>query len=171
MMTLVCGGAASGKSAYAEALVCGIQSPSEDRNLSGLLDSAHRFYIATMQPFGKEAEERIRKHRAMRADKGFDTLECFTAGTIRGLSLPPGAAVLLEDLVRILLLEKGKAIVHVMLEAIDIAGKALVTTHDVAAFLDEADFQKLALYVHPGPDGGWVMDGVEEDGAVHDENA
>ena len=98
MMTLVCGGAASGKSAYAEALVCGIQSPSEDRNLSGLLDSAHRFYIATMQPFGKEAEERIRKHRAMRADKGFETLECFTAGTIRGLSIPPGAAVLLEDL-------------------------------------------------------------------------
>ena len=87
MMTLVCGGAASGKSAYAEALVCGIQSPSEDRNLSGLLDSAHRFYIATMQPFGKEAEERIRKHRAMRADKGFETLECFTAGTIRGLSM------------------------------------------------------------------------------------
>ena len=98
MMTLVCGGAASGKSAYAEALVCGIQSPSEDRNLSGLLDSAHRFYIATMQPFGKEAEERIRKHRAMRADKGFETLECFTAGTIRGLFIPPGAAVLLEDL-------------------------------------------------------------------------
>ena len=76
MMTLVCGGAASGKSAYAEALVCGIQSPSEDRNLSGLLDSAHRFYIATMQPFGKEAEERIRKHRAMRADKGFETMAC-----------------------------------------------------------------------------------------------
>ena len=98
MMTLVGGGAASGKSAYSEALVCGIQSPSEDRNLSGLLDSAHRFYIATMQPFGKEAEERIRKHRAMRADKGFETMECFTAGTIRGLSLPPGAAVLLEDL-------------------------------------------------------------------------
>ena len=85
MMTLVCGGAASGKSAYAEALICGT---GENR----------RIYLATMQPFGKEAEERIRKHRAMRADKGFDTLECFTAGTIRGLSLPPGAAVLLEDL-------------------------------------------------------------------------
>ena len=85
MMTLVCGGAASGKSAYAEALICGT---GENR----------RIYLATMKPFGKEAEERIRKHRAMRADKGFETLECFTAGTIRGLSLPPGAAVLLEDL-------------------------------------------------------------------------
>ena len=85
MMTLVCGGAASGKSAYAEALICGT---GENR----------RIYLATMKPFGKEAEERIRKHRAMRADKGFDTLECFTAGAIRGLSLPPGAAVLLEDL-------------------------------------------------------------------------
>ena len=85
MMTLVCGGADSGKSAYAEALICGT---GEHR----------RIYLATMQPFGKEAEERIRKHRAMRADKGFETLECFTAGTIRGLFIPPGAAVLLEDL-------------------------------------------------------------------------
>lgn len=85
MMTLVCGGAASGKSAYAEALICGT---GENR----------RIYLATMKPFGKEAEERIRKHRAMRADKGFETLECFTAGTIRGLFIPPGAAVLLEDL-------------------------------------------------------------------------
>lgn len=84
-MTLVCGGAASGKSAYAEALICGT---GENR----------RIYLATMKPFGKEAEERIRKHRAMRADKGFETLECFTAGTIRGLFIPPGAAVLLEDL-------------------------------------------------------------------------
>ena len=85
MMTLVCGGADSGKSAYAEALICGT-------------GEHQRIYLATMQPFGKEAEERIRKHRAMRADKGFETLECFTAGTIRGLSIPPGAAVLLEDL-------------------------------------------------------------------------
>ena len=85
MMTLVCGGADSGKSAYAEALICGT---GENR----------RIYLATMKPFGKEAEERIRKHRAMRADKGFETLECFTAGTIRGLFIPPGAAVLLEDL-------------------------------------------------------------------------
>ena len=85
MMTLVCGGAASGKSAYAEALICGT-------------GEKRRIYLATMKPFGKEAEERIRKHRAMRADKGFETLECFTAGTIRGLFIPPGAAVLLEDL-------------------------------------------------------------------------
>ena len=87
MMTLVCGGAASGKSAYAEALICGT-------------GEKRRVYLATMQPFGKEAEERIRKHRAMRADKGFETRECFTACAVLELSasLPPGAAVLLEDI-------------------------------------------------------------------------
>lgn len=87
MMTLVMGGAASGKSAYAEALICG----------AGEL---RRVYLATMQPFGKEAEERIRKHREMRADKGFETRECFTVRAVLKLSasLPPGAAVLLEDL-------------------------------------------------------------------------
>ena len=105
-MTLVIGGAASGKSAYAEGLICGENDPCGSRDFRGKTsfdgeqDSCEerRFYIATMQPFGKEAEDRIRKHRAMRADKGFETLECFTARSIRELSLPSGAAVLLEDL-------------------------------------------------------------------------
>ena len=61
MFTLVSGGAASGKSEYAESLV--LSCPSE-----------MRYYIATMMPFDDECRARIAKHRAMRAGKGFETV-------------------------------------------------------------------------------------------------
>ncbi len=84
MTALVIGGAASGKSAYAESLLEGAD---------------HKLYIATMQPFGVEAAARIARHRALRATKGFQTLECFTAlGALTGAALPEGCSVLLECL-------------------------------------------------------------------------
>lgn len=83
MTALVTGGAASGKSAYAESLV--LRSPARPR-----------IYLATMEPFGAEAEQRIEKHRAMRAAKGFQTLERYT--DIMGVTVPAGSAVLLECL-------------------------------------------------------------------------
>ena len=58
MVTLVIGGAASGKSEFAEGLVLA----------AGDLP---RYYIATMQPFDGECRARIRRHRATRAQKGF----------------------------------------------------------------------------------------------------
>ena len=86
MLTLVIGGAGSGKSAFAEALVC-------RRN-------GKKLYLATMLPHGAEALTRIEKHRAQRAGRGFETLE-------RGLDLehapiPTGADILLEDLSNLL---------------------------------------------------------------------
>lgn len=84
MTTLVIGGAASGKSGYAESL---------------LSDVGHKLYIATMQPYGAEAARRIARHRALRASKGFDTLERFTAlGALTDIQLPHGCSVLLECL-------------------------------------------------------------------------
>ena len=84
MTTLVIGGAASGKSAYAEGLLAGAET---------------KLYIATMQPFGADAAARIARHRAMRAEKDFQTLERFTAlGRLTQAELPEGASVLLEDL-------------------------------------------------------------------------
>lgn len=62
MLILVVGGSASGKSAFAESLACKGAFP--------------RVYIATMQSMDDECEKRIARHRAMRAGKGFDTLEC-----------------------------------------------------------------------------------------------
>ncbi|MBC8569298.1 bifunctional adenosylcobinamide kinase/adenosylcobinamide-phosphate guanylyltransferase [Zongyangia hominis] len=81
MLTLIIGGAGSGKSAFAEALLA----------KSGCLD---KIYIATMDPWGEEAKARIRRHRAMRRDKGFATVERFVS--LSGLRVPKGAAVLLE---------------------------------------------------------------------------
>ena len=80
MMTLVIGGAASGKSEYAESLLLHTPEP--------------RYYIATMQPFGEEAMERIRRHRAMRAQKQFETIECYT--NLSSIRLPERGVVLLE---------------------------------------------------------------------------
>ena len=81
MLILVTGGAASGKSAFAESL-CLPLSP--------------RLYLACMQPFGAEGNARIARHRAMRKDKGFLTVERYT--DLASLALPARGAVLLEDL-------------------------------------------------------------------------
>lgn len=63
MFTLVIGGAASGKSEYAEAHV---------ETLPG-----RRLYIATMEPWDEECRARIARHQAARAHKRFTTVECY----------------------------------------------------------------------------------------------
>ncbi len=62
MLTLVSGGSASGKSEFAESLV--LSSKQE-----------HRFYLATMIAFDEECKKRIARHRLMRAEKNFETIE------------------------------------------------------------------------------------------------
>ena len=70
MIALVIGGAASGKSACAEQLACGL--------------SEQRTYLATMAPASREAAARIAKHRAQRAHAGFETIELI--GTLAGVA-------------------------------------------------------------------------------------
>ena len=82
MLTLVLGGAASGKSAYAESLVLKTGLP--------------RYYLATMQVRDAECAARVEKHRKMRAQKQFETLECPLH--LDRLALPDRGTVLLEDL-------------------------------------------------------------------------
>lgn len=72
MLHIVYGGSVSGKSSYAESFAMSLQG--EGRLL----------YIATMYPYkwntteiDPETMQRIERHRAMRADKGFDTVECY----------------------------------------------------------------------------------------------
>ena len=82
MVNLVIGAAASGKSEYAEDIVMSL--PGE------------KIYIATMEPFGAEAEERIARHRVLRAGKGFTTVE--RPRDIIGLTPEADWNVLIEDL-------------------------------------------------------------------------
>ena len=64
MLAFIAGGAASGKSAWAESLAMAL--------------GGRKCYIATMEPFGEEAEIRIQRHRNSRREKGFQTAEIYT---------------------------------------------------------------------------------------------
>ena len=82
MFSIVTGGSASGKSEYAENLVP---------------NTGSRVYLATMDPFGAEAETRIARHRKLREGKGFETIEC-PVNIERVLEACRDKDVLLEDL-------------------------------------------------------------------------
>ena len=80
MMIVVTGGSGSGKSAYAE------------RQILQLGDMP-RYYIATMENRDDESQKRVDRHRAMRADKRFETVEC--PYDLDGVRLKQTGAVLL----------------------------------------------------------------------------
>ena len=81
MFFVVTGGSGSGKSAFAE-------------KLTASLGEGRRIYIATMMCFDEEGKKRISRHRAMRADKHFETLERYT--DLCGLEVPADSILLLE---------------------------------------------------------------------------
>lgn len=65
MMVLVIGGSGSGKSAYAEQLLCSL---AKEEQLT-------KYYLAAMQAFDEETKRKIERHRALRSGKGFLTVE------------------------------------------------------------------------------------------------
>ena len=60
---MISGGSGSGKSAYAEECIV--------RMSQGL----SRYYLATMQVYGEEGRKKVERHREMRKEKGFVTIE------------------------------------------------------------------------------------------------
>lgn len=82
MQVFIYGGSSSGKSAWAEHL------------LQTLSDAENKYYIATMQIQDDETHKRVARHKALRANKGFTTLECPVAPA--SLTLPQKSAALLE---------------------------------------------------------------------------
>ncbi len=83
MMVLVVGGSGSGKSSYAEEMAVSLAGISAgeitgSENTSPC-DLSHRimkkYYLATMQVFDEEGRKKIDRHRNLRKDKGFLTIE------------------------------------------------------------------------------------------------
>lgn len=83
MLKLVTGGAASGKSAFAESLI----------TKSGITPRA---YVACMMVRDGEDELRVARHKALRKSKGFITLEAPTE--LAEVAFPKAGAVLIEDI-------------------------------------------------------------------------
>ena len=83
MLILLTGGSACGKSTYGEKLA--VQGPQP------------LYYIAAMQPYDDECLKKIARHREVRRDKGFETIERYTG--VDTLELPQkGGTALLECL-------------------------------------------------------------------------
>lgn len=92
MIVFLSGGAKNGKTALAEDIAV---------KLSG---GGRRFYVATMIPCDDEDRQRIARHRAERAEKGFGTLEI--GRDIASALREGGDAVYLVDSVTALLLNE-----------------------------------------------------------------
>lgn len=101
MLTLVLGGSGSGKSEYAENLMAakraglsrGLTTGAPKNQLS---TPAPMHYIATMwfNPDDEECIRRIERHRRMRRNKGFSTIEC--PADLEQADVEPDSVALLE---------------------------------------------------------------------------
>lgn len=81
MFVTVTGGSGSGKSAFAE-------------RKTVEFGEGRRLYVATMLCFDNESRMRVKRHRALRAGKGFETVERYT--DLAGAHIPQDSIVLLE---------------------------------------------------------------------------
>lgn len=80
MLIVVTGGSGSGKSALAETIAMNRGTP--------------RVYIATMEPWGEEAQARIKRHKKMRETKKFKTIEQYVS--LEKTPVLPNQVVLVE---------------------------------------------------------------------------
>lgn len=83
MFCVVTGGSGSGKSVFAE-----------DIAVNQREESSPLIYIATMAATDDEAKQKIERHRQMRKDKNFTTVECYT--NLKNVNVPSHSTVLLD---------------------------------------------------------------------------
>lgn len=130
MFILIYGGSGSGKSQYAE-------------NTAVRLNKGNLYYIATMEPYGSEGQERVSRHRELRRGKGFITVEKYR--DIKELKFKKSDTVLLECVSNLLANEmfSGKRadnIVEDILYLKNMCDNFVVVTNDV--FCDITDYDK-----------------------------
>ena len=110
MITLVSGGAASGKSEYAE-------------NISMSRKNGTLIYIATMMPYDSECYKKIERHREMRKEKGFLTLECpYDLKSIKCKDISKDSTILLECISNLLaneMYDQNRCRENAVLEIVD----------------------------------------------------
>jgi adenosylcobinamide kinase/adenosylcobinamide-phosphate guanylyltransferase len=70
MIVLVIGGSGSGKSEYAEKIICSMYDLAKINDIHSSL-----FYVATMKVYGEEGKAKVERHRNLRSGKGFETIE------------------------------------------------------------------------------------------------
>ena len=83
MFIFICGNSGSGKSFYAE------------KRLSGF-SSEKKIYLATAKILDFEMSERVKKHKLMRQNKNFITIEC--EKNLDVITIPEHSSVLIESL-------------------------------------------------------------------------
>lgn len=81
MLHVITGGSGSGKSSFAEEQVLHA-------------GEGKRIYIATMIPYGEDGRQRVERHRELRKEKKFETVECYK--NLEKLKIPEDSIVLLE---------------------------------------------------------------------------
>lgn len=147
MLYLITGGSGSGKSEYAEKLAV----DRHRKRITGKL-----YYIATMYPSkDEETQRRIERHRSMRKDKGFETIECCCG--LEQVVAEPEDVLLLECMSNLLAnemyLESGRikargrdsfsqiwdAILHPILKLAERAGDIILVTNEV--FSDGIEYE------------------------------
>ena len=136
-LIVVYGGSASGKSAFAEKMTDEIAADC----------GATRIYLATMKPWGAEAEARVARHQAQRAQYGFATCECYgRLSSIPADEIPDGSVVLLECMGNVmanLLFDESVSTDFEADDAVDINTAAPLDPDDIVA-ATLADIDQLA---------------------------
>lgn len=170
MLYLITGGSGSGKSELAEGIA--VKKYREGGGKGAL------YYVATMYPYDEECLRRIERHRKMRREKGFVTVECFTQ--LESVSVKEEDVVLLECMSNLVANEryrkegriKGEgmeeavrklreSIIRPLLELADRAACVVVVTNEV--FSDGCVYEEETMrYVRLLAEVNGVLAGVSD---------
>lgn len=94
MLYLITGGSGSGKSEFAEGVAAELYRQEAVQREAAQKKAGGLFYVAAMQPFDEECVRRIERHRQMRKEKGFSTVECYHH--LETVQAGPGDVFLIE---------------------------------------------------------------------------